>query len=704
MKIRTKILLSLFATAITILVSFLIFLGIKDKRDHFLITSNQKQQDLAVHAAMLMHEKYLLNLTNDYTLWDEMAEFVKTADSAWSKSNLAGVPAIHHLDGLWIIDEHLHFLVEIQDSILNLEEQGLTQPDFFSFLNKNRTAHFFIIRDSVLYEFTAGTIHSSKDISKSQTPCGFLLLCRRMDASYLGELESLSDCKISFKKDTEVNTGEFQDDSEIRSQVALYSWDHILLGNLLFTNQHLLLKSYFTLTSLTSFSYLLLSILLLALMFAALYFWINKPMKKVTESLALESSEPIRNLLHKKDEFGEIATMIQRFFEQKKELAEIIHEKNDALSSLSEAEAKNRAILNAIPDFLLKINLFGIITDYQVGHPDHLPFSEVNLIGKNLEDLFSQAVQPLIREAIRELNKTRNPYILVFQSASIKDKIRYFEATLTLTSMGDYLMVTRNITPQKEAETALHHMIEKEAELNRLKTQFITTVSHEFRTPLAAISSNIQLIELYADKWPKEKKEESYLRIQKAIKELIALLNDLSAIAKDQSGKLKINLTTFGLAAFCQELIKDTAALFETNVNIRFDFNSGVTQVVMDKDLLRHIFINLLSNAVKFSDPGEPVTFEVSDTKEGRLLFKIEDKGIGIPTEDSENIYEPFHRGNNVAAFPGTGLGLSIVKRCIEMHQGSLQIQSELKKGTTVTVILPSAMIQPNKHEKDTDH
>ena len=124
----------------------------------------------------------------------------------------------------------------------------------------------------------------------------------------------------------------------------------------------------------------------------------------------------------------------------------------------------------------------------------------------------------------------------------------------------------------------------------------------------------------------------------------------------------------------------------------------------MDKDLLRHIFINLLSNAIKFSVPEEPIIFIVSKINEDQLMFKIEDKGIGIPPEDLENIYEPFHRGNNVAAFPGTGLGLSIVKRCIDLHLGTLSIRSELGKGTSVTVVLPKIFMQPYKHEKDSDH
>lgn len=705
MKIRTKILVSLIATAIVIIIAFLVFLIIKANRDRLLLISNQQQQNLAINAAMLLHERYMVNLANDYSVWDEMAAFSKTGDTLWSNSNIRNVPIIHNLDGFWVTDINRNFLLTLPRPLINIDEQGFTKQSFFDFLMKSRTCHFFAIHDSNIYEFSAGTIHSSMDIQKRQDPSGFLILCQQMDSSYLKELESLSGCKIGFTKNISLQNSHNNDDSEIISLMPIYTWDHVLLGYLKFSHEHELLRSYFRITSLTSYAYLFLSLLLLALMCTALYFWINKPMTKVAESLSLESSEPIDILLNKKNEFGEVATMIERFFIQKKVLAEIIHEKDVALSSLSEAEAKNRALLDAIPDLLIKINLFGIITDFHIGHQEHLPFPDENqLMGKNLEEILPPSVRPLIGDAIKEINLSRKPQSLVFQIPFFKGSLKFFEATLTLTALGDYLVVMRNITPQKEAEIALHRMLEKEAELNSLKTQFITTVSHEFRTPLSAISSNIQLFELYGEKWSEDKKTEAFQRIQKAIQELITLLNDLSAIAKDQSGKLRINPTNFDLPGFCQELIKDSSGLFKSSVNVQMEYETEIIQVKMDKDLLRHIFINLLSNAIKFSPADEIVVFKINDAGENHLKFTISDKGVGIPPEELESIYEPFHRAHNVAAYPGSGLGLSIVKRCIDLHLGILNIKSKLDQGTIVTVILPAFFLQPETHEKDSDY
>ncbi len=704
MKIRTKILYSLIAIVMVIVLAYLVFLAIKADRDDLLFQSYQEQQDHSVSSALLLHEKNLLNLARDYSLWDEMTVFLKTGDSRWSESNLSNVPGIHHLHGLWVINTQRQFLFTSQDEFIRLENLGLTQPEFYHFLTKHKTCHFFALQDSVIFEFAAGTIHPTKDLSKQEDPAGYLLICHQVDSLYIQELQHLTGCRISFTRDHSIQVPAPHDDSEIITGVSLLTWEKRFIGCLKFTHHQTLLQSYLKITSLTNTSYLFLSLLILAIMGTALFFWISKPLKKLAESLALESSVPIKPLLAKKDEFGEIATMIDRFFSQKKELAEIIHEKNEALTSLSEAEGKNRAILDAIPDLLLKINLFGVITDFHIGQREHLPFSEDALMGKNLEEIFPAEIKPMIKEAMREINQTRKPQKLAFQMPILQDKVRFYEAGITTTAFGDYLVVIRNITLQKEAETALHHMLEKEAELNALKTQFITTVSHEFRTPLSAISNNIQLLQLYGEKWTEEKKSETFLHIQKAIQELITLLNGLSAIAKDQSGRLKINPTHFDLPDFCRELVRDAAVQIESGERIQMDLQTKLSKVCMDKDLLRHIFINLLSNALKFSPSGKTVLFRISDAAENHLQFTIEDQGIGIPKEESEMIFEPFYRGQKVINFPGSGLGLSIVKRCTDLHHGSLQIDSEQNLGTRVSVILPNLIIQTHEHEKNTDH
>jgi len=455
-----------------------------------------------------------------------------------------------------------------------------------------------------------------------------------------------------------------------------------------------LLYSFTAITEITALGYLVFSLLLVVLTAVTLYFWLNKPLRQLTESLALESSNPIRKLTSKQDEFGQIAVMIERFFEQKKELADIIHEKNDALLSLSDAEAKNRAILQAIPDILFRINLFGIITDFHAGNIKDLPVSSAQVLGKNLEEILPPSVSTLAKNAINEVNKTKTPQTFEFPLSFPDYPKLFFEATLTITTMGDYLAVVRDITARKEAAMTLNRTLEREIDLNRLKTQFITTVSHEFRTPLSAISSNIQLLEMYGAKWAAAKKEEVYQRLQQAIQEMISMLDDLFYVAKDQSGKLAINPTYFELSPFCRELI-NTPALQPQGNRIRFEYTSSKVGVKMDKDLLRHIFVNLLGNALKFTSGTGEILFRVTDHDEKTVAFKVQDRGIGIPDRDLEKIFEPFLRAENAAPFPGSGLGLYIVKRCVDLHLGSVSITSEHGNGTTAHVLLPDFTFPP---------
>jgi signal transduction histidine kinase len=107
-----------------------------------------------------------------------------------------------------------------------------------------------------------------------------------------------------------------------------------------------------------------------------------------------------------------------------------------------------------------------------------------------------------------------------------------------------------------------------------------------------------------------------------------------------------------------------------------------------DERLLRHIFINLLTNAVKYSDIGRVVCFEM-EYNQAEIVCAIRDQGIGIPEADQEWLFNAFHRGQNVSDRPGTGLGLVIVKRCVDLHGGSVKVESNLGEGTTVTVRLP---------------
>ena len=236
----------------------------------------------------------------------------------------------------------------------------------------------------------------------------------------------------------------------------------------------------------------------------------------------------------------------------------------------------------------------------------------------------------------------------------------------------------------------------QEQELNELKTRFITTASHEFRTPLGIISSSTGLLEDYDERLDRPKKFKHWQRIQSAVKHMTTLLEDILLIYQADAGKLECNRSSFDAIAFCQELVEElnisSQAEGRFNLNIIYaDSNiSGGEEfyVFMDSKLVRQILTNLLSNAIKYTLGDLPVQFDVMFATK-TVTFQITDRGIGISDEDRVRLFQSFHRGKNVNNIPGTGLGLSIVKRCVDLHGGTIDLTSEIDVGTTFIVNLP---------------
>ncbi|MEI6083916.1 MAG: ATP-binding protein [Verrucomicrobiota bacterium] len=206
-------------------------------------------------------------------------------------------------------------------------------------------------------------------------------------------------------------------------------------------------------------------------------------------------------------------------------------------------------------------------------------------------------------------------------------------------------------------------------ELNRLKGQFVSTVSHEFRTPLGVIVSSAGILDRYFDRLPPEQRREHLANIQTSGKRMAELMESALLFSRLEANRLAFNPQPLDLAAFCRQF--DSGCIC---VDVPATVNA-------DEALLRHILTNLLSNAAKYSQA--PVTLEVRGT-----TLRVIDHGIGIPAAEIATLGEPFRRASNAGEVPGTGLGLFIVKRCVEIHGGTLAFASEVGKGTTVTVTL----------------
>ena len=242
----------------------------------------------------------------------------------------------------------------------------------------------------------------------------------------------------------------------------------------------------------------------------------------------------------------------------------------------------------------------------------------------------------------------------------------------------------------------IHAELIQEQELNKLKTRFIHTASHEFRTPLGIISSSAGLLEDYGEKLSAEKKRKHFKQIQGSVKHMTTLLEDILLIEQADAGKLEVQKSAVDLIEFCHELVDEIGT--SNDAEDRFAMNITTSDptidildiflVWVDRKLVRQILFNLLSNALKYSFPESQVRFEVQIEFQN-IRFQIIDRGIGITVEDRVKLFESFHRGSNVSNIQGTGLGLSIVKRCVNLHGGTIELTSEVNVGSTFTVNLP---------------
>ncbi|PMB48988.1 hybrid sensor histidine kinase/response regulator [Fischerella thermalis CCMEE 5205] len=229
----------------------------------------------------------------------------------------------------------------------------------------------------------------------------------------------------------------------------------------------------------------------------------------------------------------------------------------------------------------------------------------------------------------------------------------------------------------------------KAQELNQFKSEFVSMLSHDIRSPLNTILLAAGLLQNSGDKLSTEKKLNHYKLIRSAIKNMTQLLDEASLLGKADSGRLEREFTLLNLQDFCHQLVEDAQLIaVDKRIKVVFTATGQPTEILSDENLLRHILGNLLSNAIKYSHPDSIVYFELK-FKNQTVIFNIKDEGIGIPLEDQKQLFQPFYRANNVGSIPGTGLGLAIVKKCLEAHGGEITVNSEVGVGTTFTVTLP---------------
>jgi PAS domain S-box-containing protein len=287
------------------------------------------------------------------------------------------------------------------------------------------------------------------------------------------------------------------------------------------------------------------------------------------------------------------------------------------------------------------------------------------------------------RKKAEEALKRSEEQLLVYAS-ELEKKVqsRTEDLNSTITALE------KEVQERKKAEDEARKALDRERELNELKSKFVSIASHEFRTPLSAVMSSASLAGQYADRNEIEKVHKHVMRIKSSVNHLTTILNDFLSLGKLEEGKVDLKNESIQILEFLKEIKEEITPTLKPGQTLNIICGPSVEYIDSDTRILRNILFNLISNASKYSEENKSITIDCFVDKEN-VGFAIKDEGIGIPPEDQKHMFDRFFRASNAGNVQGTGLGLNIVKRYVELLDGTISFTSEYGKGSVFTVIIP---------------
>jgi PAS domain S-box-containing protein len=268
-----------------------------------------------------------------------------------------------------------------------------------------------------------------------------------------------------------------------------------------------------------------------------------------------------------------------------------------------------------------------------------------------------------------------------------EEKLKNYSTDLEKQVNNRTMILQEAITELEKTKNELHDALEKEKELNEMKTRFVSMASHEFRTPLTTILSSLSLVKTYGDQNNSEKQNRHIHKIKSSITNLTDILNDFLSVSKMEEGKIENTREKFIVTAFVEGVISEVESLCKNGQTINFQ-HTGDDLLYLDSKLLKHVLFNLLSNAAKFSNSNSIIQVKTILT-DSEFNLSVEDQGIGISESDQKHLFQRFFRARNASNIQGTGLGLNIIENYIEVMKGNIRFTSTENVGTTFYLQFP---------------
>jgi len=367
---------------------------------------------------------------------------------------------------------------------------------------------------------------------------------------------------------------------------------------------------------------------------------------------------------------------------------------------LKDSEAKYRLISENIKDIITIFDNMGRVHYISPSATKITGIPQDNYNTKSFFELAHPDDRKLIKHFIYRFSSGEKESKLTYRALFLDGTYHWVETIVSiLEKKGKTILLqtsTRNITERIQAQLELTKALQKEKELRELKSRFVNIASHEFRTPLATIKSSSELIKLFIDKDENKLSPAVYDKVNKKIETILTdvnnitdLMSEILTMGKVEANQIGFNPEPINFSEFITEYIEIDAVKILNNrvLDKNLPSNNYVTNV--DTKLMRQVFQNVIENAIKYSADDKAVELTLM-ANEKRSIFRVKDHGIGIPASDLQYMYQSFFRASNVENIPGTGLGMSIVKLFVEMHGGTVSIESTIDVGTTITIEIPN--------------
>jgi PAS domain S-box-containing protein len=417
-----------------------------------------------------------------------------------------------------------------------------------------------------------------------------------------------------------------------------------------------------------------------------------------TNKLRLDAPEvsTIQKLAQRNDEFGDTARVLEQM------TTEVY---NREVRMIRESEERYRRTVAAMSEGLIVFDVHGKLQLCNPAAEKIIGISAAQFRSSDVHldwNAFSESGTPFTVEShpvsvTMRTERAQNNVMMQIRSEA-KPQRWVLVNTQPLRDPKDnvmYAIVTTiaDVTERKQAEDILQSALEQERELGDLKSRFVSIASHEFRTPLAGILAATETLMKYRDRMDSTQIDSKLDRIRERVVHMEDIMNDVLQLARIQAGRVEFKPVHASLEEICREVIEEFSSRSEYKDRIECSFPATPLIADFDRNLMQRVLNNLVSNALKYSLQEQSIHFSLK-REQDQAVIEVRDQGIGIPQDDLKHLFEPFHRASNVGVIPGTGLGLSIMKQAVELHSGTVTVDSEVDVGTTFTIRFPLSVIR----------